>query len=312
MPCFNTEAYLHETLKSVLAQTCPDYEVVMVDDCSTDGTADIMRWYEARDPRFRAVFADKNGGPAKTRNLGLKHARGRYIAMLDSDDLWTADALQVRCDLARKYPSAAVIATDFLTFTGEVPSEPFTGHVRKGRLARQVFADNFARGNERLMTSPFEAVARLHFAWVGATLVLRSAMADIGDFDESFIGPEDTLLWLRLARNGSFVFSPAVTAMYRQRPGSIVASYSSPKELHYLSVLDRMMDAPLSRDQRRVIGKLKSECHLVSSYFCRRTGDMAAALTHAKQAIAYGALKPAHWKNLAGIWNEQIRGKAAG
>lgn len=98
IPCYNAEAHVAETLASVSAQTFGDWEAILVDDGSTDNTAAILDLWAAADPRFRVVRLP-NGGPSRARNYGAKVcARGRYIAFLDSDDLWAAHKLAVTAE----------------------------------------------------------------------------------------------------------------------------------------------------------------------------------------------------------------------
>lgn len=90
VPVYNTEAYLEACLDSLRAQSCEEIEVLMIDDGSTDGSADILRRYAEEDARFR-FFQQENRGVSAARNLGLAHARGKYILFVDSDDRVAAD-----------------------------------------------------------------------------------------------------------------------------------------------------------------------------------------------------------------------------
>ena len=94
MPVYNAAGTLHRALRSVLRQTLTDFELILVDDCSTDESADILRSYQALDNRVRIFSTTKNSGPGVARNVGLKNARGRYIAFLDSDDFWMRNKLE--------------------------------------------------------------------------------------------------------------------------------------------------------------------------------------------------------------------------
>lgn len=91
---YNTEKYLRQCLDSLRSQTLKEFQVVCVDDASTDGSWKILQEYEAEDNRFEVIHLDENGGQAKARNIGLKRARGEYTCFLDSDDWLTWDALQ--------------------------------------------------------------------------------------------------------------------------------------------------------------------------------------------------------------------------
>lgn len=91
---YNTEKYLRQCLDSLRSQTLKEFQVVCVDDASTDGSWEILREYAAEDSRFEVVHLDKNGGIAKARNIGLRQAKGEYTCFLDSDDWLSSDALQ--------------------------------------------------------------------------------------------------------------------------------------------------------------------------------------------------------------------------
>ena len=92
MPNYNSEKYLKETIESVLAQTYTNWELLFVDDCSTDNSLEIVRSYQ--DSRIKILQNDKNSGAAVSRNYALREAKGRWIAFLDSDDLWMPEKLE--------------------------------------------------------------------------------------------------------------------------------------------------------------------------------------------------------------------------
>lgn len=91
MPSYNTASYIGRSIQSVLDQTYPNWELIIVDDCSTDNTLEVIRSYQ--DDRIRLFQNPENSGAAVSRNKALREARGRYIAFLDSDDLWMPQKL---------------------------------------------------------------------------------------------------------------------------------------------------------------------------------------------------------------------------
>ena len=93
MPSYNTGRFIKETIDSVLAQSYTMWELIIVDDCSTDNTDDVVSQYLA-DERIRYIKNDTNSGAAVSRNRALREAKGKWIAFLDSDDLWEADKIQ--------------------------------------------------------------------------------------------------------------------------------------------------------------------------------------------------------------------------
>ena len=93
-PAYNAAAYIAETIESVLAQTYTNWEMLIVNDCSKDNTAEIVQSYAAKDKRIKLINLKQNSGAAVARNTAIQNAKGRYIAFLDSDDLWKKDKLQ--------------------------------------------------------------------------------------------------------------------------------------------------------------------------------------------------------------------------
>lgn len=94
MPAFNSEKHIAESIESVMAQTYKDWELLIVDDCSTDNTCEVIKRYLHTDDRVIYTKLNENSGPAAARNKGIEIARGDYIAFLDSDDLWLPEKLE--------------------------------------------------------------------------------------------------------------------------------------------------------------------------------------------------------------------------
>lgn len=101
-PAYNAEAYIAETIASVLAQTYTNWEMLIVNDCSQDNTAEIVQSYAAKDKRIKLINLKQNSGAAAARNTAIQNAKGRYIAFLDSDDLWKKEKLQKQIEFMQK------------------------------------------------------------------------------------------------------------------------------------------------------------------------------------------------------------------
>lgn len=99
---YNSGEYVAQAIESVQAQTYPDWEMVITDDCSTDNGPSIVAEYAAKDPRIRLLSLEKNGGPGVSRNNSIKNANGQYIAFLDSDDTWNPRKLENQIALMKK------------------------------------------------------------------------------------------------------------------------------------------------------------------------------------------------------------------
>lgn len=111
MPAYNAERTLSQSISSVMNQTWPDWELIIVDDCSNDHTADIILKYERSDSRIRHIKNAKNSGAACSRNYGVAQARGSWIAFLDSDDCWEPEKLALQLEFAQQMQAR-------FTFTG--------------------------------------------------------------------------------------------------------------------------------------------------------------------------------------------------
>jgi teichuronic acid biosynthesis glycosyltransferase TuaG len=109
---YNAEGFIAETIASVQAQSLSDWEMLIADDASSDRTAEIVSTIAAQDPRVRLIRLEQNGGVARARNAALEQARGRYIAFLDSDDLWLPEKLERQIAFMREH-DAAVSYTAF-------------------------------------------------------------------------------------------------------------------------------------------------------------------------------------------------------
>lgn len=204
LPVFNAARTLEATLRSLWLQSFRDFELLAVDDGSTDGTAAILA--RQSDPRLRVLRGDGgNAGVSASRNRCIREARGELVAFLDGDDLWTADKLARQVAALDAAPSAALAYswTDLIDESGRV--------IQRGSHVR-------AEG----MVYPL--LASRNFLDCGSTpLVRRTALVEAGPFDESLRGGEDWDLWLRIAHRHAFACVPAVQVHYRVHGRSAVS-----------------------------------------------------------------------------------------
>lgn len=199
MPLFNKAAFVGATLASLAAQTFQDFEVVVVDDGSTDGGPALV---EAIGGKVR-LLRQSNAGPGLARNTGVAAARGEWIAFLDADDLWRPDHLQTVTETIHLCPDADVIATGF-----------GRRHPAAGDLAEPSDAPRY-----------IDFFREHHLIWTSAVAARRSALL-VEPFGAAWPG-EDVELWIRLALHYRFAVHPARTATYVQRTGGAMDSQTS-------------------------------------------------------------------------------------
>lgn len=213
VPAYNAQRHLGGTLDSLLQQHGVDFEVHVVDDCSTDGTRDLVLAYAERDARVRYSCTPANcGGPAGPRNLGVEQARSKWVAFCDADDLWHPDKLLAQLDCARR-TGAALVCTAIDPFRDG--SEP--------RLAVTTNAD--PKPSRRI--GLWQMLLKNRVA-TSSVMCRCDQVLEEGGFnvDRGMVAVEDYDLWLRLmARQNAVVVrleQPLVA--YRILAGSLSAS----------------------------------------------------------------------------------------
>jgi len=206
MPAYNVEPFISKAIDSVRAQTFSDFELLVVDDGSTDGTAAIVEQHAAEDPRIR-LLRQTNRGLSTARNLALEHARGKYIAILDSDDAWVPSFLEAQAAILEERPDVDIVTTNAWLLGGALDGRP-AGPVSDPRPdpdLHQLLEDE---------TSVF------------IMSVFRRRVYDaIGGFDEAFRSNEDYDFWIRAAVAGfRFARNPTPAGYYRRRDDSLSAN----------------------------------------------------------------------------------------
>jgi len=216
-PFLNAEAHLAEAIASVRAQTCPDWELLLVDDGSHDGSSAIADRAAQKDSRIRSLRrgADRPAGAAAARNLGLKAARGEFITFLDADDRFTADKLETQLELMARHPGAMMIYGPTLWWHPEDARLNWTENMRS--LAGRLHAP------PRLLDKVVLTL-RGPVPCICAVLIRRGAFDLVGGFEERFRLYEDQTLWVKIMARYPIYVSDHVTAMYRQHGGSTSAA----------------------------------------------------------------------------------------
>lgn len=205
IPLYNKAGQVAQTLRSVLGQTFDRFEVVIVDDGSTDGSADEVR--SVHDSRIRIV-SQRNAGVSAARNRGIAEARYDLIAFLDADDEWKPTYLETQCNLYRKYPDCSVFACNYEFRNAD-------GRVTPTILRRLPFA-----GEDGILSNYFEVASCSHPPlWTSAVMVRKQAVQAVGGFPVGVRSGEDLLTWARLAVKYKIAFSrkPLATFVFDAR-----------------------------------------------------------------------------------------------
>ena len=196
IPLYNKERFIKETLKSVLNQSIQDYEVIIVDDGSTDNSASIIS--DINDHRI-SIFSNSNNGVSHARNFGISKSNSDLIALIDGDDLWEANHLENLYKLHTSFPGCGLYATAYYKkyFNGRKIKASYNG----------VSANHFGIINDYFSASINDSIA-----WSSAVLVPKKTFTKIGMFDEQMRSGQDTDLWIRIALKESIAFSASASS----------------------------------------------------------------------------------------------------
>jgi cellulose synthase/poly-beta-1,6-N-acetylglucosamine synthase-like glycosyltransferase len=206
-PAYNAARFIDQTLESVLRQTFTDFELLVVDDGSTDETAAIVEAFARRDPRIR-LSRQRNQGIAVARNTAMAGARGRFFALLDSDDLWFPTYLIEQLDILARHPDIDVLSANAINFGTSFDGEPLLDIADPNRLRYLSLLKLIQAEDSVSILSIFR----------------REVVDAIGGFDISLSRSEDYDFWLRAAVAGFRVaVNPKPLGLYRRRPDSVSA-----------------------------------------------------------------------------------------
>ena len=185
IPLYNKEKTVANTIQTVLEQTFRDFEIVIVDDGSTDGSAGEVGKID--DPRIRMI-RQQNAGVSAARNKGVEEARGEYVAFLDADDEWRPDYLATQYALTQKYPDCGVFAVNYETRDAQGKTTPTI--IRKLPFS----------GSDGILTNYFEVASHSNPPICSISIMVRKdAILSIGGFPVGIKSGEDLLTWARLA-----------------------------------------------------------------------------------------------------------------
>ncbi len=197
MPSYNTAKFIEETIESVLAQSYENWELILVDDCSTDNTDEVVSRFLS-DERIRYIKNDTNSGAAVSRNRALREARGKWIAFLDSDDLWEPDKLEKQI---------AFMQNNNYSFS-------YTNYIE---------IDEQSVPNGRQVTGPARITKHgmFNYCWPGCLTVMYDAevigLIQIADIKKN----NDYAMWLKVCTKADCYLLNETLAKYRKRSGSI-------------------------------------------------------------------------------------------
>ncbi len=293
IPAYNAERYLPATLESVRAQRFSDWELIVTEDGSQDSTEEIVREFArtVSQPVRYDRHAQNLGLPA-TRNTGIASARGEWIALLDSDDVWTAGHLESVAELMHQTSAEFIHA-------GSVLFDSDTGRELSVRAPTpQMIAD--------FPTSLFDGTYTIQ---PSSVVMRRCLWEDVGGFDPTFRYVEDREMWIRCARSGArFAYTGFNTCLYRKHANAL-SRHGVAMALASARVYEKNIDWDAVPSQQR---RLHAAAAWKAAGRIALRDDPASARGFFTRALRHRALAPTtfgYW--LAAVVLNYTRGKAA-
>lgn len=294
IPAYNAESYIDDALRSVLGQTFSNLEIVVVDDGSTDGTADRVAAYGPRVLYYRRT--NSGGYPGVARNTGIERCSGEYICFLDADDIMLPDRVKIQAKFLSEHPAAGLVFADYQNFSPDGLTD--RSHFRTcPRLQEKL-------GNKQsLVMTSSEATTHLlqeNFGGAGTMMIRREVLDVVPSFSAEMQVGEDFHFYYQMARHFGLGITNQVGTLRRLHHGSVT---SNPlRLLHgYILSRSRLRDMESNATDRRLLNRFLVQCEidLARAYSNRR--ELRKAIVHNLRALA-GAF-PASLDHLGiGLW----------
>jgi len=213
MACYNSAPYLEEAIDSIVGQTFTEWELLAIDDCSTDNTLSILKKYQQRDSRIVIIRLDRNSGVATARNKGIENARGQWLSILDSDDVAMPTRLEEQYAASLKHENATILLSDaaFIDVNGRLIKEYHYPSDHKS-LVRRI--------ERRKVFPPHSSM-----------MYPKAAVVAVGGFNPLYVLAQDHDLWLRLLEKGELFSVPKVLVKIRKHGDSISNMDAGEKQL---------------------------------------------------------------------------------
>ena len=199
IPLYNKEEFISECLESALGQSFEDYEIVIVNDGSTDESVKIVEQYRSEKIR---LFHQDNQGASKARNNAVEYAKGKYLAFLDADDIWTPEHLQCLKESIDTYPNSGIYANNYLIKYSDTLTVPAKLNIR------------FSGAKPLKLKDFFKASLQDTVVWTSACCIEKSKFIAYGMFNPIYLSSQDLDMWIRIALKEPIIIHPEQTMIY--------------------------------------------------------------------------------------------------
>jgi glycosyltransferase involved in cell wall biosynthesis len=275
IPAYNAEKSITDTLDSIFAQTYSSIEILVVDDGSTDKTAETIEEYQTskadRTDRTNLIYIyQQNFGPSRARNIGIRAAKGEYIAFLDADDLWDRNKLDRQIELFKKESKIDLVFSDVKIARSKQSKIEETIMFQEKRLNKEFF------GHKYMVVNPFEKLLQLNFIPTSSVIARKSCFNGDIFFNEERRYAEDWELWLRMSLCFNFAYVDEVCVCKKEK-GFGLSADESEMILSMIEVIELFIKKKIVSNENKIHARYLKDTYKWAGYHFMLKGNAKLA-----------------------------------
>lgn len=305
IPTYNAAAYIGDCIDSVIQQKCPSLEIIVVDDCSTDNTRDIVTAYDPNVVRYHCL-PENFGGPARPRNVGIGLARGEYLVMLDSDDMLANDSIKLRVEALKKDPALGFVFCDGIRFSTESGDYSDTFLSQHDYFNEMLPVKQPDIANKVTALDAYRALAKGDYILPSGLAMPKAVFSTVGHYDETVKNGQDLDMSLRITEKHPIAYIDSIGFKQRVHEGSI-SKKGSQLAHNRIRLLEKHLANSDDKIASKAFRKRLAENYFGIGYYLRKKGDMALARKNFVKSFCYSK----NWNSFKGYLSSLL-GKNAG
>jgi glycosyltransferase involved in cell wall biosynthesis len=285
IPVYNAEGFIGETLKSIFDQNFTDYEILLIDDCSSDNSKNKITPFLTDNIHY--FCEEKNaGGPSKPRNTGIEKAQGKYIMFFDSDDLMLPNKLLETFNALEQNEHIGLLCTNFqsIDVNSNIISPDFLAEYQSFRSCLSPLTDSLFKIKSNLA---YSSLLKANFIGTSSVTIPKKILDGLDGFDESLTNGDDLDMWFQITNKFDILFISHPLHQYRIQPNSISFRGGAKNSLNRIIVLKKQLALFPSKSNLQRINKRLAKNYNEAGMVEFRNSQMANARSYFTQSIRY-------------------------
>lgn len=284
IPAYNAETYLTKTLNSIAQQTLVNFECIVVDDGSTDSTANIVESYG--DKRFKVIRLEHSGGPARPRNRGIEIAQHEFVFIFDADDIMAPGKLEDSVTVMQRNPGAGMLFTNFDSID-ENDNKLSNGCLDNHNSFNKLLADSVNDNDVYYLQSSdvFPVILQSNFIGTSSVVLRKSRLKKTDLFDEQLKNADDYLFWVMFLRENDAIFLNRKLHSYRVGAHGISGRTYLERGASRVKVLEILCDHCEQTNYRIIARARLSKEYFLMAYAYKQKGEYKLEAKYARRSL---------------------------